>query len=99
MGTIELCKLADLGILDADPTADIRNAWKINRVIKGGWAFEHASLGRISGRVGRWIVELDSAAEISLQETERRRDHLEERHTGALGIPLNSGDGCRRESA
>jgi len=45
-GTIEPGKLADLLILDADPTADIRNARKINKVIKGGRVFEHASLVR-----------------------------------------------------
>ena len=44
MGTIEPGKLADLVILDADPTADIRNARKINKVIKGGRVFERASL-------------------------------------------------------
>ena len=45
-GTIEPGKFADLLILDADPTADIRNARKINKVIKGGRVFEHASLVR-----------------------------------------------------
>ena len=29
-------KLADLVILDADPTADIRNTRKIARVVRGG---------------------------------------------------------------
>ena len=44
VGTIEPGKLADLVILDADPTADIRNARKIDKVIKGGRVFEHTSL-------------------------------------------------------
>jgi imidazolonepropionase-like amidohydrolase len=44
MGTIEPGKLADLVILDADPTGDIRNARKINQVIKGGRVFEHGVL-------------------------------------------------------
>lgn len=40
LGTIEAGKLADLVILDADPTADIRNTQKIHRVIKGGIVFD-----------------------------------------------------------
>lgn len=36
VGTIEAGKLADLVILNADPTTDIRNARRINSVIKGG---------------------------------------------------------------
>lgn len=43
-GIIEPGKLADLVILDADPLADIRNARKITKVIKGGRVFDHASL-------------------------------------------------------
>jgi imidazolonepropionase-like amidohydrolase len=38
LGTIERGKLADLVVLSADPTADIRNAERIERVIKGGVA-------------------------------------------------------------
>ncbi|MFO0984697.1 MAG: amidohydrolase family protein [Planctomycetota bacterium] len=36
LGTIESGKLADLVILSADPIKDIRNARKIDRVLKGG---------------------------------------------------------------
>jgi hypothetical protein len=36
LGSIEAGKLADLVILQADPTADIRNTRKIDRVIRGG---------------------------------------------------------------
>ncbi len=44
MGTIAPGKLADLVILDADPLADIRNARRINTVIKAGRVFGHAAL-------------------------------------------------------
>jgi imidazolonepropionase-like amidohydrolase len=36
LGSIAAGKLADLVILSADPTADIRNTRKIERVIRGG---------------------------------------------------------------
>src|SRR5262245_17568574 len=36
LGSIEPGKLADLVILTADPTADIRNTRKIERVLRGG---------------------------------------------------------------
>jgi imidazolonepropionase-like amidohydrolase len=36
LGTLERGKIADLLILDADPLFDIKNARKVNRVMKGG---------------------------------------------------------------
>jgi imidazolonepropionase-like amidohydrolase len=36
LGSIAVGKLADLVILDADPTADIRNTRKVIRVIRDG---------------------------------------------------------------
>jgi imidazolonepropionase-like amidohydrolase len=36
LGTVEAGKLADLVVLDGDPLADIRNARKVQTVIRGG---------------------------------------------------------------
>jgi imidazolonepropionase-like amidohydrolase len=44
LGTIEPGKLADLVLLDADPTADIDNAKRIHLVIKGGAVVDRARL-------------------------------------------------------
>jgi Tol biopolymer transport system component len=44
IGTIEVGKLADLVILDADPLADIRNTQQIWRVIRGGRVVDRAAL-------------------------------------------------------
>ncbi len=44
LGTVEVGKLADLVILDADPLADIRNTRRIWRVIQGGRVVDRAAL-------------------------------------------------------
>jgi imidazolonepropionase-like amidohydrolase len=44
LGTIEPGKLADLVLLDADPTADIENSKKIHLVIKGGAIIDRSRL-------------------------------------------------------
>lgn len=44
LGTIEPGKLADLVLLDADPTADINNAKRINLVIKDGRVIDRSKL-------------------------------------------------------
>ena len=43
-GTIEVGKLADFAFVDGDPLADIRNARKVKRVMKGGRAYTVAEL-------------------------------------------------------
>ena len=45
-GTVEVGKLADLLILDADPVADIRNTVRIHRIVKGGVFYDPAELRR-----------------------------------------------------
>jgi hypothetical protein len=44
LGTIEPGKLADLVLLDGDPTADIRNTRRIRAVIQGGSAVDRAMI-------------------------------------------------------
>ena len=43
-GTLEVGKLADIVLLDANPLEDIKNTQKIWRVIKGGFVFDPEKL-------------------------------------------------------
>ena len=47
IGSLTPGKFADLLILDADPRADITNAWKIAQVMKNGRLYEAANLNQI----------------------------------------------------
>ena len=53
VGSLEPGKLADLVVLDADPTVDIRNTDKIHRVMLGGRLYDPATLNEVvtGGRV------------------------------------------------
>ena len=44
LGTLQVGKLADLILLDANPLEDIKNTQAIWRVLKGGWMFDPAVL-------------------------------------------------------
>ncbi|MDQ2920994.1 MAG: amidohydrolase family protein [Acidobacteriota bacterium] len=47
LGTIELGKIADLVLLDADPLADIRNTQRINAVISNGRLLDRKALNKM----------------------------------------------------
>ncbi len=44
LGSLEVGKLADIVLLDANPLEDIKNTQSIWRVIKGGWVFDPEEL-------------------------------------------------------
>jgi imidazolonepropionase-like amidohydrolase/Tol biopolymer transport system component len=48
IGSLEAGKLADLVVLDADPTADIRNSDKVHQVMLGGRLYDAATLDEVS---------------------------------------------------
>ncbi|TGX56219.1 amidohydrolase [Sphingomonas gei] len=48
IGSIEPGKLADLVVLDKDPTADIRNSDKVSRVMLGGRLYDAATLDEVA---------------------------------------------------
>ncbi len=47
VGSLEVGKLADLVVLDADPTVDIRNSDKIFRVMLGGRLYDPATMNEV----------------------------------------------------
>jgi len=52
IGSLEPGKLADLVVLDADPTVDIRNSDKVSRVMLGGRLYDAATLDEVA--TGSW---------------------------------------------
>lgn len=48
IGSLEVGKLADLVVLDADPTADIRNSDKIAQVMLGGRLYDAKTLNEVA---------------------------------------------------
>ena len=44
LGTLEVGKLGDIVLLDANPLEDIKNTQTIWRVVKGGWVFDPEEL-------------------------------------------------------
>jgi imidazolonepropionase-like amidohydrolase/Tol biopolymer transport system component len=52
VGSLEVGKLADLVVLDADPTRDIRNTEKISRVMLGGRMYDPLTMNEVD--TGTW---------------------------------------------
>jgi imidazolonepropionase-like amidohydrolase len=52
VGSLEVGKLADLVVLDADPTQDIRNTEKISRVMLGGRMYDPMTMNEVD--TGTW---------------------------------------------
>ncbi len=48
VGSLEVGKLADLVVLDADPTVDIRNSEKVAQVMLGGRLYDAATLNEVT---------------------------------------------------
>ncbi|MET1756320.1 amidohydrolase family protein [Novosphingobium sp. RD2P27] len=48
IGSLEAGKLADMVVLDADPTADIRNSDKVRQVMLGGRLYDAATLDEVA---------------------------------------------------
>ena len=48
VGSLEVGKLADLVVLDADPTTDIRNTEKVNQVMLGGRLYDSATMNEVT---------------------------------------------------
>ena len=48
IGSLEPGKLADLVVLDADPTTDIRNTEKVHQVMLGGHLYDAATLNEVA---------------------------------------------------
>jgi imidazolonepropionase-like amidohydrolase len=48
IGSLEVGKLADLVVLDADPTVDIRNSDKVHQVMLGGRLYDAATLNEVA---------------------------------------------------
>lgn len=48
IGSLEVGKLADLVVLDADPTTDIRNSDKVRQVMLGGRLYDAATMNEVT---------------------------------------------------
>lgn len=54
VGSLEVGKLADVVVLDADPSVDIRNSDKVRQVMLGGRLYDAATLNEVAtGKIGR----------------------------------------------
>lgn len=66
IGSLEVGKLADLLVLDADPTADIRNSDKVRQVMLGGRLYDAATLNEVAtgtAKRGAYFWEAGTSAQ------------------------------------
>ena len=52
IGTLEVGKLADLVVLDADPIENIRNTERVSRVMLGGRLYDAATMREVETGTG-----------------------------------------------
>ena len=74
VGSLEAGKLADLVVLDADPTADIRNSDKVHRVMLGGRLYDPLTMNEVVDRQPQARALLVGAESAASAGTSRRRD-------------------------
>jgi imidazolonepropionase-like amidohydrolase len=51
LGTVRVGQVADLVLLDADPTADVANLARIHAVVRAGQVFGAEALGRLRDKL------------------------------------------------
>ena len=95
LGSIEVGKLADLVVLDADPRADIRAARQIALIVKGGTVYEGGSLDRVwpapRPLALPWSLRRTEAPDVGAMETRIRRTLDAARIPGAAVAVVHRG--------
>jgi imidazolonepropionase-like amidohydrolase len=78
VGSLETGKLADLVVLDADPTVDIRNSDKVNAVMLGGRMYDAATLNEVATgnrkRTPYWFEGAGNGSGVSARAIAAGRD-------------------------
>ena len=70
IGSLEVGKLADLVVLDADPSADIRNSEKVSKVMLGGRLYDAATMNEeVTGTAKRRPYYWQAGASAASQGT------------------------------
>ncbi len=90
LGTVETGKLADLVVLDADPTLDIHETEKIHWVVKNGEVYEAATMKRV------WPTVAGGAATVLAALKRSRAARYPAPIWGRIPLILWPPDGVRR---